>query len=281
VLIGASLVYKSQPLVERLVGAAVGHGVPAALGYADKITQGFTQLAVFGFALASLPRLAQVLRDRDHVEAERQVRFALATTTASTAAVLAFALSSAPDLVRVLYERGAFGVEAARTTEALVYLALPTVVFGALAGPLVTLNYAAGRVSFVVRVGLGGFVIGGAGTVLLAYAIGYRGIVLGTAMGAFVTFVIFARKIGFVLNGWSWSRYLQVYGLRLVVVAAALATCSIAIREVLVVPHSSSAATQLGVLALRLAALVGIGFVGGLSFRQSDEIGRVSVSRAS
>jgi putative peptidoglycan lipid II flippase len=280
VLIGASLVYKSQPLVERVVGAAVGHGVPAALGYADKITQGFTQLAVFGFALASLPGLAQVLRDREHVEAERQVSFALATTAASTAAVLAFAASSAPDLVRVLYERGAFGVHAARTTEALVYFALPTVVFGALAGPLVTLNYAAGRVSFVVRVGLLGFVVGGLGTVLLSYAVGYRGIVLGTAAGAFVTFFIFARTVGAVLDGWSWRTYARMYGVRLLAVFAALATCAFACRQLLTVPQSSSA-EQLAVLALRLAVLVGVGFVGGLLFRQGDDVRRISFSRAS
>jgi peptidoglycan biosynthesis protein MviN/MurJ (putative lipid II flippase) len=190
-------------------------------------------------------------------------------------------VSSAPDLVRVLYERGAFGAHAASTTQALVYFALPTVAFGALAGPLVTLNYAAGRVPFVVRVGLFGFVIGGLSTVLLAHIIGYRGIVLGTATGASLTFVVFAGTVNSVLDGWSWRGYFRAYGSRLLVVVAALGICALAIREALPVPHSSSSAAQLAVLALRLSVFVGIGFVGGLMFRQAEDVPRISVSGAS
>ena len=83
--------------MERVVGAGVGEGVPAALGYADKIVQGLTQLAVFGFALASLPSFAREMAAGDHFGASTRLRATFTATLTATIAVLAFGLTSSDE----------------------------------------------------------------------------------------------------------------------------------------------------------------------------------------
>jgi putative peptidoglycan lipid II flippase len=258
-LAGASAIYKSQPLVERLVGAFVGHGIPAALGYEDKITSGLSQLAVFGFALTALPMLSRDLSEREAARAADRLRRTLTGTFASTIAVLAFGLASAGDLVHVFYERGAFGAHAAAVTRSLVLFALPSIAFSALAGPLVSLEYAAGRVREVATVGVIGFALGATATAVLAGTIGYRGIVLGTGAGFAFTFALFARRTSRVLPEWSWRSFVRIDGGAIGIAAvAAIAVCIVASR--LVPAHLGSSLLDVVVLGARLALSLGVSF---------------------
>jgi putative peptidoglycan lipid II flippase len=258
-LAGASAIYKSQPLVERLVGEALGTGIPAALGYAEKITTGLTQVAVFGFSIAVLPSLSRDLYNRQSRQAVARLQFALLATFASAAAVVAFGLVSAGELVRVFYERGAFGTDSAAVTHVLVLGALPSVAFGALAGPLVSLWYAAGRIRAVAGIGLSGFVVGTTATVVLALVLGYPGIVLGTAVGYAITFAIFAGTARRVLAEWSWRRFLRQFGIAMGVTGGAVAIVSIGSR-LIVTATSSSPLVDLLCLATRLAAVLLVAF---------------------
>lgn len=225
-LLFASSLYKSQPLVERVTGSILGSGVPAALGYADKVTSGLIQLATFGFALAALPFLSRQLSEGGGGRAVARLSSALEATCASTAGVVAFGLISSGALVRALYERGTFGASAAHVTHALILCALPSVACAAVAAPLVALEYAAGNVRAVVLIGLTGFVSGTLATAGLAFAIGYRGIVLGTAVGYVATLAIFARRTAGVLPGWSWRVFVSRTGPRIVVVILGTAVVS-------------------------------------------------------
>jgi putative peptidoglycan lipid II flippase len=254
-LAGASAVYKSQPLVERLVGEALGAGIPAALGYAEKITVGLTQLAVFGFSLAALPLLSQSLHERRPREAISRLQFALAATFASVCAVVAFGLVSSDDLVRVFYERGAFGRHSAAMTNVLVLCALPSVACGALAGPLVSLWYADGRVRQVAGIGLCGFLAGTGATVVLVLILGYRGIVLGTGVGYLLTFAIFATRAKTVLTEWSWRAVFARFGPAMAVTASTVMGVSI-ISRLLIGGSSASLSLSLTYLTVRLAILL-------------------------
>jgi putative peptidoglycan lipid II flippase len=258
-LAGASAIYKSQPLVERLVGEALGSGVPAALGYAEKITTGLTQLAVFGFSIALLPSLSRDLYDQQSRRAISRLQFALAATFASAAAVVAFGLVSSGDLVRVFYERGAFGTRSSSITNLLVLGALPSVAFGALAGPLVSLWYAAGRIRAVAGIGLCGFGAGTGATIILPLLLGYQGIVLGTAVGYTLTFAIFAKRARTVLTDWSWSRFFARFGFAMGVTGVAVTAMSIASRALLTAT-SASAVLDLTCLAARFTAVLLVSF---------------------
>jgi peptidoglycan biosynthesis protein MviN/MurJ (putative lipid II flippase) len=270
-LMCASLVYKSQPVVERLVGSVVGSGVPAALGYADKVTQGFMQLAVFGFALAALPQLARLVGAGDYEAARQQVTSSLSATFASTIAVIAFALTSVPGLVHVLYQRGAFDASAAHVTRTLIYGALPTVALTALAAPLTAANYAAGRVSFVVRVGLAAFLVGSLATVGLAALLGYRGIVLGTASGCVFAFVAFAVGLRRVIPTWSWGKAIAETAHRLVLVSVVVTSVALA-SERLVVLSGKSSVVQAGLLGLRFLIVIAASFVVSHRFRHRGRV---------
>jgi putative peptidoglycan lipid II flippase len=221
-LLASSAVYKSQPLVERSVGASLETGVPAALGYADKITTGLMQLAVFGFAVAALPSLSQELASRDFAGAAARLRAALYGTATATMIVVAFALSSAGDMVRILYEHGNFSATSAQLTEQLVRWALPSIAFGALASPLVAVAYANKKVREVVGIGLLGFVSGTTATILFASWFGPEGIVAGTGVGYALTFLAFAARVKTTLRDWSWSTFFGDFWVTGVLVAAAL-----------------------------------------------------------
>ncbi len=257
-LMVASAIYKSQPVVERTVGAAVGAGIPAALGYEDKITSALMLLAAFGFAMAALPSLSLLLSKGDTRSAARHVRTALIATSASTVAAVAFGAVAAGDLVRVLYERGAFGPHAATVTRTLILFALPSIVFGALAGPIVSVAYAAGRIQHVARTGVVGFAVGTATTIALAATVGYRGIVLGTAAGFAFTFVVFAARIGTILPEWSWREFVEerwtaVVRTVLLVTVAAAGSHALVSRI-----HGGTIGGMIG-LAVELFATFGIG----------------------
>jgi peptidoglycan biosynthesis protein MviN/MurJ (putative lipid II flippase) len=233
-LAGASAVYKSQPLIERTAGAFLGSGLPASLGYADKITSGLMQLAVFGFALAALPLLSGDLAARAADRAVTRLQGALAATVVSVAAVVFFGLAFSGDLVRCFYQRGAFSAHDAYITHQLVLFALPSVALGALAGPVVSAFYAAGRVRQVALIGLGGFIAGTAATGALAAVVGYRGIVLGTGVSYAFTFTIFASRIGSILKGWSWRAFISTSGPAIAGGVVTAAVVSFAIRRLFI-----------------------------------------------
>jgi putative peptidoglycan lipid II flippase len=262
-LAAASLIYKSQPLVERTAGAILGKGIPAALGYADKITSGLTLLAAFGFSVAALPALSRALASGAGDEAVTRLRVALTATIVTTTAVVAFGIISHADLVRLFYERGAFGSGAASTTSELILFALPTVAFGALAGPIVATAYAAGRIRRVATVGLAGFATGAGATALLAFVLGSRGIVLGTACGACFTFIVFSTRMSDVLPLWSWREFLRASGARLAAVLLLVAVAAFGCERVLSFGTPTVGATAF-LLAVRFVVLMGV--AGGALF---------------
>ena len=212
-LASAQIFYKSQPLVERLAGAILGASIPAALGYAEKITSGLMQVAVFGFAVAALPLMSHDMHRRDHSKATARLQFALIGTFASAIAVVAFGLISAEDLVRVFYQRGAFSIQSAGVTEAMILCSLPSIAFAALAGPLTSAWYAANRIPEVVVIGVCGFIVGTATTFLLSSLYRLPRYRTRTATGYTLTFVVFAGRLRVVLPMWSWKSVLRAeYG---------------------------------------------------------------------
>jgi putative peptidoglycan lipid II flippase len=252
ILCGASAVYKSQPLVERGVGAVVGSGVPAALGYADKITTGLIQLATFGFSIAALPLLSRDLSEKRQSHAVARLETALAATCVSTGAVVSFALVSSHDLVSVFYERGAFGAHSASITNTLILCALPSVAFGALAGPLVSLGYAAGRIRYIAGIGLCGFFAGTIATIVLAATVGYQGIVLGTAVGYAMNFAIFTLRARTFVEEWSWRAFWKSRRSMLLTAAATAVLVGVVSHEVLV-SDTAGKLENLFLLSIRLA----------------------------
>ena len=259
-LLGAAAVYKSQPLVERAAGTVVGSGVPAALGYADKIVQGFTLLAVFGFALASLPALSQDMAAGDHARATDKLRATFTATFTATLAVLAFAITSSGDIVRVLYEHGSFSAASGSLTQTLITFALPCVFFGALSSPLVAVVYANKRVGEVVRIGIQAFALGTTTTLVLAYAVGARGIVVGTGVGFAYSFARFAGRMRASLPDWSWRTYVADYYPRALATLGAVLV-SMAVMWSVPIPQSAPTSVELLLIGARLllAALAAFG----------------------
>lgn len=258
-LAGSSAIYKSQPLVERTVGSVLGAGLPAALGYADKITAGLMQLAVFGFALATLPSLSRELARGDEGRAAARLGASLAATAVSAAAVIAFGVASAGDLVRLLYERGAFSPHSVYLTRELVLFALPSVALGALAAPIVAVGYAAGHVRQIAIIGIAGFGVGTLATTALGAAVGFRGIVLGTGVGYGVTLAVFAALTPSMLPGWSWREFASQFG---VAIGAAVGV-AVAITAVVTEALPSDVGGAFGGLAalgLRLVVVLGGAF---------------------
>jgi peptidoglycan biosynthesis protein MviN/MurJ (putative lipid II flippase) len=174
-------------------------------------------------------------------------------------AVVVFGLLSSDELVRVFYERGSFGTHAAATTHVLVLCALPSVAFGALAGPLVSLWYADNRVRRVVRIGLFGFVAGTGATVALVILLGYEGIPLGTGVGYLLTFALFAVRTSTVLLEWSWRQALTRYGPAMLATAAAVTSVGFVGRSLLVTT-SATIGMSLVSLASQLTLLLLVAF---------------------
>lgn len=257
VLIGASLIYKSQPLVERAVGASLGTGIPAALGYTDKITMALSQLATYGFAMAALPSLSRDLAASNHAGASARLRATLVGTAVSTAIVVAFALSSSHDIVNVLYAHGNFSDASADLTHSLVLLSLPSVVFGALAGPLVAATYANKRVKDVARIGIIGFVAGTTSTIALAVAIGAEGIVLGTAVGFATTLALFMLTVPQSLPEWSWRDLGRTHAPEVLASAIAIGLAWLVCTQI---STPDGTVPTLGVLGVRLLLVAAAGF---------------------
>lgn len=277
-LLGASAIYKSQPLIERAVGTVVGSGVPAALGYQDKITAGLTQLAVFGFAFAAMPSISRDFAASDLDRATKRLVATIVATFTASAVVLAFAITSAGEIVRVLYERGSFSSASTELTQTLVLFSLPSVFFGAMAGPLVSVAYANKRVREVVRIGIAGFVVGTSMTIVLGLTVGPEGIVAGTAVGFAVTFVLFATRVKVSLPLWSWPALVRDQGRDVAVVAAAV---SVAALMCSFIPLSREDSTILSLLILgaRLVVIASAGFGALLGVRKLPHLWRTRLSR--
>jgi hypothetical protein len=121
----------------------------------------------------------------------------------------------------------------------------------------------------VALVGLAGFAVGTTATIVLTAAIGYRGIVLGTAVGYFVTFVVFASRTRAVLPEWSWRRFAAVELAPLS--AATIAAVIAAAVSVRFFPEArSSLVVAVALIGLKLGLAFGCAFgartiVGGIT----------------
>lgn len=212
-LFAASLFYKAQPLIERFVGSMLGEGIPALLGYVDKVAQGYSQCAVFGFAVASLPLLSKHMAGGDDRGASKSLGQSLAGTAMVTALVVPVAVATALQVIQVLYGRGKFGQDDVELATHLLQFSSISVAFGALAAPLVASLYASGKVRSVVSIGIQGFAVSVVGTSLLAWLLGPNGVVLGSASGFGYTFIRFALMLEHEFGFWSWNEWWNRHGL--------------------------------------------------------------------
>jgi peptidoglycan biosynthesis protein MviN/MurJ (putative lipid II flippase) len=208
-LAASSLVYKAQPVVERLVGSTVGPGVTASLGYAMKIAQGLVLLATLSVTVVALPALSQAVAERHHVRTARILARSLAATTISTLLVVAAAAAVWRDVPRLLYGRQEFGLVAERQTAQLLLAYLPWILFSTLAGPLTSAAYATGHARFVARVGIIGFVLASLSSFAASRAFGAAGIVLGSAVGSLLCLLVFAMNVKRWVATWSWTSWFK------------------------------------------------------------------------
>lgn len=264
-----STLYKGQPIIERLVGTTVSDGLPAALGYAGRFSQGLMMLASFGISLVAMPQLSDALAARDHAMASRIISISLSVTLATTLCVVAFGVAAYDDLPRVLLGRGHFTSADATLTGSLLLASLPGVVFGPLAGPLVNIYYAARRQRFVAAAGVSATVLGGLASIGLAQVWGGRGITLGTSIGLACTAAVFAWRLHSVLPAWSWPTYLAEVTPLAAAGAVAVLICA-ALGAVL--PEAQSNLTGLALLGLQFLAAVALVPVLALTF--GWELGR-------
>lgn len=254
ILFLASLFYKAQPLTERAVGAVLGNGVPATLGYVDKVTQGFTQFAVFGFAVASLPLLSRHMALGDGRRAGLGLGKSVAGTAVVTVLTCAIAIATAGEVISLLYGRGEFDPHDVQVATDLLRFSVLSVFFGALAAPLVASLYASNQITAVVWIGVQGFLVTLASTLLLAWVIGTEGIVLGTACGFAFTFFRFAHRVQTHHDFWSWRVWWHRFGRY----AAGATTGAIAGTSAALIvswPAPSSDLGQLGVIAAQVVTV--------------------------
>lgn len=273
ILFLASLFYKAQPLIERSVGAVLGNGIPATLGYVDKVTQGFTQCAVFGFAIASLPLLSRHMASGDDHRAGLGLGKSVAGTAAVTVLVCSIALATAGRVVELLYGRGAFDPGDVQLATDLLRISVLSVFFGALAAPLVASFYAGNRITTVIWVGLQGFLVSIIGTSVLAWLIGAQGIVLGTACGFAYTFLCFAFLAQTTLDFWTWGVWWTRFR-SYVLGALAGAGLGAGLAAVIPWPDVDANAAQLVVLALMVAVISSgwlLGLLAGKRFNPDEE----------
>lgn len=261
-LFAASLFYKAQPLIERFVGSMLGDGIPALLGYVDKVAQGYSQFAVFGFALASLPLLSKHMAGGNDQGASKSLGQSLAGTAMVTALVVPTAVATASEVIQIVYGRGQFGQSDVELATQLLQFSSISVALGALASPLVASLYASGRVRLVVWIGIQGFVVSVVGTSLLAWLLGPNGVVLGSASGFGYTFIRFALVLESELGFWSWKEWWNRHG-RLVTGGALGAVLAGAVALLAPWPDSQSMLEN-AVVAIWKTATVAFGWLLGL-----------------
>jgi len=272
ILFLASLLYKSQPLTERTVGAVLGDGVPATLGYVDKVTQGFTQMAVFGFAVASLPLLSRHMTLGDGHRASLSLGKSVAGTAVVTVLICAITIATAGGVITLLYGRGEFDQSDVLVATQLLRISVLSIFFGALAAPLVASLYASNQITAVVWIGLQGFLISLGSTLLLAWVFGTDGIVLGTACGFAFTFFRFAYRVQSHLDFWSWGVWSHRFG-KYAAGAAIGAFVGAVAALVIPWPAPATGAGEAGVIAARVAVVTSGWLIGlYLGMKTSEDL---------
>ena len=246
-----SIFYKSQPVIERLLGSTVSEGLPAALSYAGRFGQGLTLVASFAVSLVAMPQLADAVAARDWSFTQRIISISLTFTLVTTLCVVGFCVACYQRLPEVVLQRGDFTQDDARVTGDLLLAFVPGIAAGTLAGPLVNAYYALRRQHFVAYVGIAGTALGGLASALLAGIYGGPGITLGTSLGFIITLMVFATRLSSVIPSWSWRAYL--FEIRLWLGVGAISVTGLAALGAWL-PHPHAAATRAIWLTVLLAA---------------------------
>jgi putative peptidoglycan lipid II flippase len=153
-VVGFTLVSKFQPVLERIIAYQLATGTTAALGYAQKVTQGLLVFAAFGFATASTASLAHYTRQKElNAVAELLGRVTLVTVLFGSV-VCALALPAAYPMVVMLFRRGAFTDNDAVFVANIVIAQLPWIWAGALAGVISSYLYVVQKFFQLLFVGL-------------------------------------------------------------------------------------------------------------------------------
>lgn len=190
VLLGSALIYKSQPIIERVLAAAVENG-PAALNYSSKIAQALLMASSLGLALVSLPTISRHVSDDDYPKAFRTASGISLAICCISAPLVVTSIVAAENVVGLLYGRGAFTESAILLVALALAAAAVGVLFSAMTGPIVNLLYATSRYRFVATISITTTILGAATSWLLREPLGLPGIVLGSTAAFTANFAIY------------------------------------------------------------------------------------------
>jgi len=202
----ASLLYKSQPIVERLIASTLAPGSAATLGYSAKLAQGLVTLSTFGLATVAMPRYSESLAWGRREEAAGTLAVVFGITYALSVLVVGALATSAPVVVRLVFGRGDMSFASERDIVLVLLAYIPWILGGSLAGPLVGIYYAENRQRWVAAIGAVGIALGAVASFGLSRAIGSSGVVLGSGIGSAFPLIAFAHQLKRHLPSWSWRR---------------------------------------------------------------------------
>lgn len=190
IMIGATLVYKSQPIIERTL-AAPFEGGPAVIAYADKIAQGVLLGSTLGIALVSLPAVSSLVSNGQMRGAYEKSADLSIVVAVFAVPFVAAGIFSAPHVVSLLYRGGSFSDSDVTATVMVLQISLIGVGFSAISGPIVNLLYASSMLRVVSVISIATTLAGVIISLIMRQNLGLRGVVWGASLMLIANFAIF------------------------------------------------------------------------------------------
>jgi putative peptidoglycan lipid II flippase len=203
-LLGAAVIYKSQPIIERTLAATLIGG-PAAFAYADKLSQAVLLGSTLGLSLISLPSISRYTAQGDLAGAWKVSQRVSLAIAAFSAPLVAGGVLLGDEVVMLVYSGGNFESSDVQVVTAVLTVALLGVFFSAISGPIVNLLYGVGRYRFVATMSVVTTASGAALSLGLREPFGLAGIAGGSLAAFFVNYVVFLRAARSATGTpWGW-----------------------------------------------------------------------------
>lgn len=179
-LIGGSVYFKTDALVDRFLLSGLGGGAIASLWYSRKLIDASLALATTGIATSSFPTFSSHATGEKRELFQSDLNYQLSLLAFVVLPLTMLLLAYAEPLIRLLLQRGQFNVEDSDVVSALLIGQLGVFLGGALGVILANAFYALGDTRTPTMIGIFGFTLG----IVLKFLMFREWGVLGIAIAA-------------------------------------------------------------------------------------------------
>jgi putative peptidoglycan lipid II flippase len=190
-LIGAALLYKASPVVDRFIASGLPEGSIAYLGYAFRIVNTLLILVTQGIAVSFFPILSERAASDDMQGMRRVLSSGVEALTFVIAPIATVLAVFGKPAIQLLLERGAFQNEATVATTAAILCYLGYLFAGAIGSIQTYALYSLQSTSVILKLSAIVFLPQIALSLFLSHVLGYVGLALSLSIVTVINMLIF------------------------------------------------------------------------------------------